>query len=73
MKEIMTNEGRNNYRLTHMHKDKLINAGQLHTTLMRDAEILFSAHSAIAMLSVEQIYAEQLRAAQPLPGTSLNL
>ncbi|KAE8988766.1 hypothetical protein PR001_g21952 [Phytophthora rubi] len=67
MKEIMTNEGRNNYRLTHMHKDKLINAGQLPTTLMRDAEILFSAHSAIAMLSVEQNYAEQLRAAQPLP------
>ncbi|KAE8901549.1 hypothetical protein PF005_g10391 [Phytophthora fragariae] len=30
-------------------------------------EILFSAHSAIAMLSVEQIYAEQLRAAQPRP------
>ncbi|KAE9302957.1 hypothetical protein PF008_g22352 [Phytophthora fragariae] len=73
MKEIMTNEGRNHYRLTHMHKDKLINAGQLPTTLMRDAEILFSARSAIAMLSVEQIYAEQLRAAQPLPGTSLNL
>ncbi|KAE8973997.1 hypothetical protein PF005_g26101 [Phytophthora fragariae] len=67
MKEIMTNEGRNNYRLPHIHKDKLINAGQLPTTLMCDAEILFSAHSAIAMLSVEQIYAEQLRAAQPRP------
>ncbi|ETI40837.1 hypothetical protein F443_13850 [Phytophthora nicotianae P1569] len=51
MEQILKNEGRNNYRLGHLHKEKLIRADELPVSLSCDGLTLALAQQAAAALS----------------------
>ncbi|ETN10260.1 hypothetical protein PPTG_10934 [Phytophthora nicotianae INRA-310] len=51
MTQIMNHGGRNDFRLGHMHKDKLTNAGTLPISLPCDSQTLVSAHFDMDRLS----------------------
>ncbi|ETN22282.1 hypothetical protein F441_06135 [Phytophthora nicotianae CJ01A1] len=52
MKEIMNCEGRNDYKLAHFHKDKLIRAGKLPASLQCDTTSFGLAQQSILALAV---------------------